>query len=164
MKSGIIEISHQIISILEQIDDASYQKPLPVFEGSTLGQHFRHLIEFMQILSGASTCIDYTARDRNPLLETRTDLAITAIREAVACLSEKDEALQVTVRGDFMGVEPTNRPLLQSSLGRELMFAYDHAVHHLAIIRIGIKSGFPDFFLSETVGVAPSTVRYRMGN
>jgi hypothetical protein len=64
------------------------------------------------------------------------------------------------VKADFSADQRDARPIVQSSIGRELLFAYDHAVHHLAIIRIGIKAACPDVLLPASVGVAPATVKY----
>jgi hypothetical protein len=54
------------------------------------------------------------------------------------------------------------RPMATSSIGRELLYAYDHAVHHLAIIKLGIKAEIPDVEIDSNIGVAASTLRHQL--
>ena len=39
------------------------------------------------------------------------------------------------------------------------MFAYDHALHHLAIIKMGLLSAFPQIKVDENMGVSPATLK-----
>jgi hypothetical protein len=43
---------------------------------------------------------------------------------------------------------------------RELLYNMDHAIHHCAIIRIGLMS-FDHVSIPEGFGIAPSTIRHR---
>lgn len=49
--------------------------------------------------------------------------------------------------------------IIESTIGREVMYAFDHAVHHMAIIKIGLIENFPDKTIDVNLGIAPSTVR-----
>jgi len=44
---------------------------------------------------------------------------------------------------------------------RELAYCMDHATHHLAIIKIALIDGGHDIINKSSLGVAPSTIRYR---
>jgi len=46
-----------------------------------------------------------------------------------------------------------------SSLKREIAYALDHTIHHLAIVRIVLKN--EGVYVDPAMGVAPSTLRYR---
>lgn len=166
MKTGITNIGNQIIDLLERLDDQDFQQQLDVFNGSTLGQHFRHILEFYENLSAAdlNPVIDYSQRERNPLLESNTGFATEVLKKYIFKISMMDENQPVVVKGDYSNVNIYERPLLQSTIGREMMFVHDHAVHHLAMIKVGIKFGFPDISINEDLGLAPSTIRYRSGN
>ena len=48
---------------------------------------------------------------------------------------------------------------INTSLHRELQYNIEHAVHHLAIIKIGIKSLEDSFKLDDNFGIAASTIR-----
>jgi hypothetical protein len=44
---------------------------------------------------------------------------------------------------------------------RELTYNIEHAIHHMAIMKIGVREIAPYIPLDENFGVAVSTVRYR---
>jgi hypothetical protein len=50
---------------------------------------------------------------------------------------------------------------IKSSLERELAYNIEHAIHHMAIIKIALKTLFPKVKLADNFGVAYSTVRYQ---
>jgi len=52
--------------------------------------------------------------------------------------------------------------VVSSSFGRELVYCLDHAIHHQALIKIGLKELDCAQLVSEHFGVAYSTIRYRM--
>jgi len=43
-----------------------------------------------------------------------------------------------------------------------LLFFYDHAIHHLAIIKIGLLCHFPHVQAEKDLGVSPSTIKARV--
>jgi uncharacterized damage-inducible protein DinB len=155
----------QIDVLLAQLDERTYGMPLEAFNGSTIGQHVRHILNFYQsVLAGLhSGIVDYANRERDPRVEELPAFARKAFEEIGQALLELDEALPLRVRADFAADEDMPRPLLKSSAGRELMFAFDHAVHHLAIIRIGLQLARPELPLEEELGVAPSTLKFQKG-
>jgi hypothetical protein len=63
------------------------------------------------------------------------------------------------VRGEFG--EGAAEQVYASSIGREMQYAFDHAVHHLAIIRIGAEIHCPEIVCDPELGVAPSTLKYQ---
>lgn len=162
-KTGTLQIIGQIKKVLDHIEPVAYSKSLEVFNGSTLGQHFRHIFDFYHsIFKGwQHGVIDYAQRERNPLIEISPDEASLAFNTVIESLDMIDEKLQVTVHADFSNIPLEYRPLLQSTYGRELMFAHDHAIHHLALIKIGLKTEFPQIPIEQNLGVAPSTLRYK---
>jgi len=164
-KSSAI-IFDQIISIIDKLDDQSFRQPLEIFNGSSLGQHFRHILDFYNcILKGAEKeTLDYSSRERDLMLEQSTEHATLAFRQLFEGIQSLCEIDELNVLADFSANDTKERPLVKSSVGRELMYAYDHAIHHLAIIKIGIKSDFPQISLNKDIGVAPSTIKHRSGN
>ena len=156
----------QIHGLLCQLDDAAYAKPVDLFKGGTLGQHFRHILDFYNCLIAGSLMgeLDYAKRARNPLMETKIEVAKDAFKMILDKLEELSEGKRVDVITDFSIEENGERSIVVSSVGRELMYAYDHAIHHLAIIRMGIQTEFPEVELCESLGVAPSTVKHNKLN
>ncbi|MCB0534160.1 MAG: hypothetical protein KDD14_18295, partial [Saprospiraceae bacterium] len=134
---ALLAIIQQINQVIKQLIAEDYQRQLAEFEGNTLGQHFRHILEFFQCLEDGvkSGTVDYAARNRNPTYESRPDIATAAFEAFAHALPTFDMQAPVLVRAEFGSDE---RPCYESTVGRELLFVYDHAIHHLAIIKIGL--------------------------
>ncbi|MCW5921900.1 MAG: hypothetical protein KIS77_06110 [Saprospiraceae bacterium] len=160
VNSAILAVVQQINHVLEQLEPHEYRRQLPEFEGHTLGQHFRHILEFFQCLEkGVSVgMVDYAARERNLLYEDNPGIAAAAFEAFADVLLELDTAKPIGVRAEFGGQE---RPSYSSTVGRELMFVYDHAIHHLAIIKIGLLCHLPHVQTARDMGVSPSTIKAR---
>lgn len=161
-KEGNQQIITQMITLLEKLDNPIYALPLDIFKGSSIGQHFRHILDFYICVINGAQCgtVDYADRKRNPLAESDVEFTKLAFSQIAETLQQFAEEEGIRVRGDF-STHSTERPELLSSIGRELMFAYDHAVHHLAMIKIGIEMAMPQFPLDNNLGVAPSTIKHR---
>ena len=158
--SALLATVQQINHVIGQLSADDYSFALPEFEGNSLGQHFRHILEFFQCLEQGveSGTIDYAARQRNPVYEQRPDISAAAFEAFSQALPRFDLALPVQVRAEF-GSDV--RPCYESTVGRELLFVYDHAIHHLAIIKIGLVCRFPAVQADKNLGVSPSTVKAR---
>lgn len=162
-KQGTRLILDQMEEVLRVLDAGTYSRPLEVFNGSTLGQHFRHILDFyhciFQGLPGQE--IDYARRERNPVMETKPEAVMDAFSLIRSRLDDLNEGEEIRVWGDFLPLPGVPRPHVVSTLGRELLFAHDHAVHHLALIRIGLKACRPELGEFESLGVAPATLIYK---
>lgn len=162
-KEGTKEMIRQLTEVLIKLQDGDYTVQLPVLGGATLGQHFRHILDFYFSLLRdlPSATIDYGCRERNPRIEQERSFAMASLQQIGDRVEGLEESRPLTVRADFSDDPSVSRPLVTSSVGRELMYAYDHALHHLAIIRIGIQTLRPDLRLGEKIGVAPSTLKFQ---
>lgn len=158
--TALLTLVQQINQVISQLDTDHYHCPLPEFNGSSLGQHFRHILEFFQCLEDGvqSGTVDYAARNRNHVYETNPEIASAAFDAFNHALPNFDMAQPVQVRAEF-GTD--NRPCYESTVGRELLFVYDHAIHHLAIIKIGLICHYPEISVDKDLGVSPSTVKAR---
>lgn len=159
-KSAILHVINQIDHLLVQIEPTDYRRPLAEFDGNTLGQHFRHILEFFQCLEQGvpGGQVDYAARQRNLLYEESPSVTAAAFEHFVQVMDNVQEDHPFAVKAEFGGVD---RPVYQSTLGRELLFVYDHAIHHLAIIKIGLNCQFPEIHTDKDLGVSPSTIKSR---
>lgn len=161
-KEGTMLMSDQMIDLLKQLDNEVYAKPLAIFNQSSIGQHFRHIIDFYNCLLNGCGChvVDYCDRERNPLIEKDSLTAISVIKDINLRVQNIDEERRIVVKSDFSTNKDEERTSIESSLGRELMYAFDHALHHLALIKIGLHVHFPEIKVDENLGVAPSTIKY----
>ncbi len=164
-RQGTAFITRQINELLGTIHRQAYSMPLQVFNYSTLGQHFRHIFDFYDcLLRGASEgVVDYASRKRNEQMELDPRYAERAFQEMELACAGLQEGQLLKVRADFSSSPAESRPEVGSSVGRELMFAYDHAIHHLALIKIGMREALPELKVDESLGVAPSTLKHRNG-
>lgn len=165
-KESAVDISRQISAVLTGLSPEDYTAPLNIFEGGTLGKHFRHIIDFyLCLLRDANLdIVDFANRDRNPLIEQNPRIAQEMINEIAERVKGLDENQSIRVKAEFSANPNQPRPIFQTSIGRELMYAYDHALHHLAIIRIGLREQRPDMPIAQEFGVAPSTIKYERGH
>ncbi len=161
---GLRVVFGQMDQLLAQLSPQAYTCPLAVFGGSTLGQHFRHIIDFAQCLLrdvAQNAPVDYAARTRDAHLECEPTQARAVLAKLIEAFEDADEHQTILVRADFLSIDSeVQRPVVSSTVGRELMFVHDHAVHHLAMIRMGIRAAFPDIRLNPAIGVAPATLRF----
>jgi len=125
---------------------------------STIGQHTRHFIEFYQcLLAQANTQnINYCLRNRDLQIEENPTVAIQAIDEVITNLEKLNLETAISLYTSKEGDEK-----IQSTIARELHYNIEHCIHHLALIKIGLKIIRPDLELSDSFGVAPSTIQHR---
>ncbi len=147
---------------LEHLDDERYTQPIELLSQASTGQHTRHVIEFFQCLLEQSACgrVDYDARMRNPLIEQFTASALEAIGEIKRKLPLIDPLMPLELAVDYERVSKDS-PCVQSTFERELVYNVEHAIHHLAMIKIALKLSAPELSLRSGFGVAPSTMRHR---
>jgi uncharacterized damage-inducible protein DinB len=161
-QNGTLLITNQMSALLHQLPPHVYTCPIPLFHGSTIGQHFRHILEFYTCLMEGydRSYIDYSSRQRDDSISENQEMAISVLESVIAAVTQFDVQQELQIEGEF-SVHSTFRSTYLSSLGRELQYAFDHAIHHLAIIRMGLESHFPEFPVDSDLGVAPSTLRHR---
>lgn len=162
-KDGTQLISKQMVDLLHQLDNKEFTTPLPSFNQSSIGQHFRHIFDFYICLINGNKkgTIDYCNRERNPLIEQDKNTAIAVLQNINNEVKQLDENKNISVISDFSSHIETERAVISSSIGRELMYAFDHALHHLALIKIGLLVHYPEIKVDKNLGVAPSTIKYQ---
>ena len=154
-----LEIISQGQNYLELISDEEYNYiPSPNFV-SSCGSHIRHIIDhYLAIKVGASTgLIDYDVRSRGEEVESNRLIAIEMLSEIanwINSLSVEDLNNQISISTE-VSISKKETHSFSSSLGRELIFAASHAIHHYAIITqisTQLKTKTPEGF-----GIAPAT-------
>lgn len=161
-KNGSLLILDQIKSVLTTIDEKQYGEGLDLFSGSTIGKHIRHIFDFYNSIAHIKDGhLDYALRDRDPQIEVNPVYSINAFEALKSKIMDMDVKAMIHVMTDFDLNSDDCQDCVGSTIGRELMYAYDHAVHHLAIVKMGIKSHFPEVQLNNNIGVASSTLKYQ---
>jgi hypothetical protein len=153
---------------LSKIEADKYSHKEELLSGSSIGEHTRHFIEFFQCLleqNRAGICINYSKRLRNHDLETNPNYALEIINQIQDELSTLDNRGPVNVQCSIEPqLEEGNNQAIITTLERELLYNIEHTIHHLAIIKIGLKLVAPDIPISDHFGVAASTIEFRKNN
>lgn len=145
------------------IDPVMYQTPLDLLSGSTIGQHTRHIVEFYNCLLEQYTheavpVINYASRRRDYRIESEPDHALSIITDILGKLMSMDAEKECLLDSSEHGLPHL---LVPSTVARELIYNIEHTIHHLAIVKIALKSVMPMLELPPHFGVAPSTIRHR---
>ncbi len=159
---GTLLITEQISELLDQLNQNIYTQPLQVFHQGTIGEHIRHILEFYICLIEEAACtkVDYSTRRRNLALSQEIHHARTAIQYIEDTIPDLYEHQNLQIVNEYGEESPCLKDECFSSIGRELQYAFDHAIHHLAIVRIGIESNWPTVQVNPQLGIAPSTLQY----
>lgn len=152
----------QLIDLVDQIKEQDFTRPIASLGNSTIGQHLRHTLEFFICLEeGAEQgLVNYDKRAHDKLIENDKFIALTTLNRI----------------NDFILSQPSNRVLkleagydlnkeefvtIETNFLRELVYNIEHAVHHMAIMKIGIREVAPSIKLPHDFGIAASTIRYK---
>jgi hypothetical protein len=98
--------------------------------------------------------INYDKRQREMKIQTDVDYAITILQNQVNTLEKPNKSLSL-VHNCYSESE-----LLPTNYYRELLYNLEHSIHHQALIKVALFS-FPHIRVSDSFGVAPSTLAYR---
>ncbi len=147
---------------LNSITEEAYQEPIDLLSDSSVGQHSRHFIEFYQCLhdhmTQAERMVNYDQRKRNKQIEQSPSYASTMIDQIIGQLRTGPVCEQLKLVAEYAQASSLT---IDSCYDRELMYNIEHTIHHMAIIKIGLKLVAPNLKLPIDFGVAPSTVKYR---
>lgn len=158
------ELLEQLREIIDQCENKDFSKPLDELSGSTFGQHVRHTLEFFICLFDARNekLVNYDNRKHDQLIETDKKLALSVIVSIQEFLTQNSEDFEISFEANYTEVDG-NDVSMRSSFFRELAYNIEHAIHHMALIKIAINQSLNYIKLQENFGVASSTVRYRTG-
>lgn len=160
IKDSSEQVLRQLIDLIDQLKDEQFAKPLSILSGNTIGKHIRHIIElYDQLLNGyESGIVNYDDRQRDQRIETESGYAINKLLQIITtCENKFDKPIQLEVdyTMNHLASEKVN-----TSYKRELAYNMEHAIHHMAIIKMAVENEFEEIVLDKSFGVAPSTLRY----
>lgn len=165
---GNIEAIDQGIRLLDCVTDAQYRHLAVPYVRSSIGQHFRHVVDMFLAISNRRdvTLIDYDARRRGAKIETCRETATKELKVVKSWMSDRLVELDQGTLGMLIDVaiktevtiEATHSVELRSTMLRELVFTSSHAVHHYALISVIAK--IQGVNLEPELGVAPATATF----
>lgn len=155
-------IVNQLTQVVRQLDPATYASPSPALSYSSIGQHIRHTVEFFVCFEeGYHTgVINYDMRAHDKTIEEDKLKALSSLEGIGYFVGRLDleKTLQLKVNYNR---ESDETETLATTAKRELVYNIEHAVHHMALIKIGIRELAPDIALPADFGIAASTIRYQ---
>jgi len=154
-----VETLQRLKGVLSNIDQRLYTH-VNLKGNASIGQHVRHTLEFYQCLFQAKIEVNYDARNRDILLESSADHACVTIDQIALEVQALNTDFPMQTLAEMPSVS-SEKLSVSSSLSRELLYVLEHAIHHMALIRILIKDEQADFQLENSFGVAYSTLAYR---
>ena len=157
--SAIKTSFQQLNEVLDQLTAEQYQTPSENLSGSSVGQHTRHIIELFQcLLAGyekGSIC--YDDRKRDVRIESDPLFAKQLLGDIASSIERTNIELQLSGVYDEASTDQLH---LTTNYNRELLYNLEHTVHHMALIRVGLKE-LKTEFVTEHFGIASSTIRHR---
>jgi uncharacterized damage-inducible protein DinB len=155
-------ILDQLADMTRQLKAKDFATPSAALSNATLGQHARHTLEFFLCLEQGFRVgvVNYDTRSHDRLIETDKDVALSAIQriKQFVRLQKSDQLLKLEVGYDR---NSENCVTIETNYYRELTYNIEHAVHHMAIMKIGLRDVAPYVMVPLDFGVAVSTLRYQ---
>ena len=160
---SVIEIFRQGEVLLAGINDDVYSTTVPLAFNASIGGHYRHCLDHFRNLLASAVAgdLNYDHRERGTLVEQDRFAALNATQELRERYEQLDAGclrrpLTVTCKTTYASSGSQTSP---STVGREVMYAVAHAVHHYALI--GVMAGIMKVPVPAGFGVAPSTIKHQ---
>lgn len=162
VKDACVSVLDEVKDVIEQIGDPDFVKPVEAFNGSSIGQHFRHTLEFLQCLMAGSACgvVSYDKRDHDAAIESDKILALEVLDRAKKFIGDCNIAEKIQLEVSYDSDSDLD-VMIDSNLAREITYNIEHIIHHMALIKIGIRDICPYVELPEGFGIAVSTLKFR---
>jgi hypothetical protein len=155
-------ILKQLTDLTHQISEKDFTKPVQSLGNSTIGQHLRHTLEFFICLEQGfeQGTINYDKRAHDKLIESDKFLALSTLNKITEFVLSppSNKTLKLEAAYDLNKEEFIT---IETNFLRELVYNIEHAVHHMAIIKIGVREVAPQIVLPHDFGIAASTIRYQ---
>ena len=148
---------HAIAALLKKIDPIDYILPIQEMSNATIGQHVRHTVEIAQSLVNGyiSDEINYEKRKRDLEIETSLVHANKICLDLILLINRSNKEL-ILVESNEAG----ELLHITSNYHRELHFVLEHTIHHMALIKTGLRILKKDT-TDDHFGVAYSTIHHR---
>lgn len=157
-----IHILEQLAMMVSEIKENDFIKPSEALSNSTIGQHLRHTLEFFICFEQGfrKGKINYDKRPHDKSIESDKIVALATIQNIIEFVENlnTNKTLELEVGYDLKSDEFIT---VETNATRELVYNIEHAVHHMAIVKIGVREVAPYLKLPVNFGVAASTIRHK---
>ena len=155
----------QLQQLVSGIRDEDFSRPSPALGQNTIGQHIRHTLEFFICFEEGvhRNVINYDKRAHDRLIETDRSIALYTIERILQFIATVDRNKTLKLEIGYDRYSDTVATI-DTNILRELVYNIEHTVHHMAMMKIGIREVAPYITLSEDFGIAVSTMKHRATN
>jgi hypothetical protein len=162
INASSIELLDQLKSVISDLSNELFSVPISTLSNSSIGQHTRHTLEFFICMMDAKNegIINYDKRKHDKFIEEDKNLALSIIGSIQDFLFKNQSNFPLLMHANY-ALEESAEEQIETNFFRELAYNIEHTIHHMALIKIGIKEIAPNIKLPEHFGVASSTVRYQ---
>lgn len=159
IQESLLTVFQQLEDSLVELSNEQYCLNIDTLSGATIGQHVRHVVEMLICLQDGydAGVVNYEKRKRDITIETSKKEAIRLMQHLKVSLFQDNKALILEAGFDENSFELNRIP---TNYFREIAYNLEHAIHHMALIKIGILQ-VSNNKLPQSYGVASSTIKYR---
>ncbi|MFC2112691.1 DinB family protein [Bacteroidota bacterium] len=161
LKQASHQIIDQLTGLAASMTDEQYSQELPVLMNNSIGKHYRHIMEFYGVMLEGfhSGKVNYDNRRHDPELEQNRLKCLSELERLKSRFLQADWQEPMELVGSY-SEDSTNEFSVSTNAERELVYNIEHAIHHMAIIRIAVEHEFPGLKLQDEFGYAYSTLKY----
>lgn len=162
LSNACATILDQLSDMVRQLEESDFNRPSGALGNSTIGQHLRHTLEFFLCLEQgfAKGVVNYDNRAHDKLIESDKFIALNVISRISDFIKVQRKDLPMKLEVGYER-DSDNCVTIETNYLRELTYNIEHAVHHMAIMKIGIREVAPYVEIPTDFGIAVSTIRYR---
>lgn len=147
-----------LAKLLSVLNDDQYSNRITHLGNASIGQHTRHIIEMLQCAVNGfdSGTVDYVNRKRNLILEKDCMYALAYLEELEKKFNRPDKQLHILVEEMDSSIAST----VPTTYYREIVYNTEHAIHHLALIKVALIEMNLDI-VNDEFGMAYSTIKFK---
>lgn len=155
-----IQITEQIKSLsdlLQLLTNQQYTQKIEFLGNASIGSHTRHIIELIKCAADGyhTGTVDYLNRVRDLTIENDKSVAMQELNWITKKVKQPDRQMNLVVECD----NNSNAAYVSTSYFREMVYNTEHAIHHLALIRVALREMKLEI-AGDHFGMAYSTIKY----
>ena len=160
--SACTTILRQLSDIVHQLEEKDISRPSEALGNATVGQHLRHTLEFFLCLEQGfeQGIVNYDKRAHNEIIETDKLVALSVLSRIEDFIKTPHTDRLLKLEAGYLR-DSDECVTVETNYLRELTYNIEHAVHHMAIMKIGIREVAPYVLIPNDFGIAVSSLRYR---
>ncbi len=155
-----IQMTEQLKSLtnlLLLLNDRQYNQKNVFLGNASIGGHTRHIVELLKCVTDGYNLgrVDYINRVRDLSLETDKMRATQELTLMINEVMQPDKLIELVTEAD----EDGSINVVRTTYFREIVYNTEHAIHHLALIRVALREMKLDI-VGDEFGMAYSTIKY----